>query len=256
MKYVYSMEDLDQFKHALDISDIIIDPDFDRSKKKGKSKQKAKAKEKENISETINVKSSGEAQDFEVLTFSAGEFFIILFHALEDGQDIAYLEKKYLGPPTRSVGYPIDIKREDYKLVKNWSEKYSVPANVRYFHELVRAQPRRTVDKNDLKRLVGNIFESVLAIRDDIHEHLKDSDILDDYDVLFVGLLYQIIKLATCDLSSEVDDVVPSEAGDVVPSEAGDVVPSEAGDVVSSEAGDVVPLETGEVEKEYGLEVD
>lgn len=242
------MEDLDQSKHALDISEIIIDPDLDRSKKKGKSKQnaKAKAKAKEKISGNINDQSSGKAYDFEILALPAGTFFVILFHALEDGQDIAYLEKKYLGPPTRSVEDLIVIKSEDYELVKDWSEKYQAPAIIRDIHQVVDAQVRRTINKNDHKALVEGIFTNVAAIRDAIHEHFKGSDVLEDYDILFIKLLYFILELATLDLSSETGEGVPLATDDVDRSE-------------TAQTGGVDfwgTAQTGDVEKEYGLEVD
>ncbi|KAK6003607.1 hypothetical protein QM012_009378 [Aureobasidium pullulans] len=250
MKYVNSVQDLDQSKHALDTSEIVIDPDLYRSKKKGKSKHKAKGKEK--ISGTIKGQSGGEAQaqahDPEVLTFEAGEFFMFLFRALEDGQDIAYLEKKYLGPPAKSVEDLIVIKEEDYKLMKQWSVEYAIPLLVGGVHEIVDAQTRRAIDTMDHKILVERIFENVSAIRDGIHEHLKGSEVLGDYDDLFIKLSFLIMELACCDRITE--------TGHTVPSEADDGVPSEASDVMSLDIDDVAFLQTSDAEREYGLVVD
>lgn len=240
------MEDLDQSNYTLHISEIIIDPDLYRSKKKAKSKQKAKTKAKQKISDTTNDQSSGEAHDFEALVFPAGTFFIILFHALEDGQDIAYLEKKYLGPPAKSVEELIVIKSEDYELVKTWSEKYPVPAIVRGVHEIVDAQVRRPINKKDHRALVEVIFMNVSAIRDDIHEHFKGSDILEDYDILFIKLSYFIMELATLDLSSETGEGVPVETDDFEPSETAHTRGVDLWETA----------QTGDAEKEYGLEVD
>ncbi|KAG9743062.1 hypothetical protein KCU73_g8506, partial [Aureobasidium melanogenum] len=228
MKYVSSMEleNLDQAKHALDISELVIDPDLVRSKKKGKSKQKTKAEEMENISGAITGPSSVEdqAKNTKTLTFSAGEFFKFLFHAVEDGQDITYLEKKYLNAPLKRPEKMIVIEEEDYELMKEWSVKYEVPAIVRRVHEIVGAQTRKTINKRYHERLVEWIFENLSAIRDDIRKDLEGSERLEGYDNFFRMLSTVILELASCDLALE--------------------------------TGDVVPKETGDAQKEYGLEVD
>ncbi|KAG9519503.1 hypothetical protein KCU93_g8061, partial [Aureobasidium melanogenum] len=228
MKYVSSMEleNLDQAKHALDISELVIDPDLVRSKKKGKSKQKTKAEEMENISGAITGPSSVEdqAKNTKTLTFSAGEFFKFLFHAVEDGQDITYLEKKYLNAPLKHPEKMIVVREEDYELMKEWSVKYEVPAIVRRVHEIVGAQTRKTINKKYHERLVEWIFENLSAIRDDIRKDLEGSERLEGYDSFFSMLSTVILELASCDLALE--------------------------------TGDVVPKETGDAQKEYGLEVD
>ncbi|KAH0030714.1 hypothetical protein KCU78_g2989, partial [Aureobasidium melanogenum] len=227
MNYVSSieLEDLDQSKHALDISEIVIDPDLLRSKKKGKSKQKTKAEEMESISGAIGQRSvEVQAKNTKTLTFSAGEFFKFLFHAVEDGQDITYLEKKYLNAPIKRPEKMIVIEEEDYELMKEWSVKYEVPAIVRRVHEIVGAQTRKTINKKYHERLVEWIFENLSAIRDDIRKDLEGSERLEGYDNFFSMLSTVILELASCDLALE--------------------------------TGDVVPKETGDAQKEYGLEVD
>ncbi|KAH0270606.1 hypothetical protein KCU91_g7941, partial [Aureobasidium melanogenum] len=226
MKYVNSMEDLDQSKHALDISEIVIDPDLDRSKKKGKSKQKTKAQEMEKIPGAITSQSSVEAQakNTKALTFSAGEFFKFLFHAVEDGQETTYLEKKYLSPSVQRAEELIVIEEEDYELMKEWSVKYEVPTIVRRVHEIVGAQTRKTINKKYHERLVEWIFENLSAIRDNIRKELEGSERLEGYDNFFSMLSTVILELASCDLALETVGVVS--------------------------------LETGDTQKEYGLEVD
>ncbi|KAG9659603.1 hypothetical protein KCU64_g3752, partial [Aureobasidium melanogenum] len=226
MKYANSMEDLDQSKHALDISEIVIDPDLDRSKKKGKSKQKTKTQEMEKTPVATTGESNVEAQpkNTKILTFSAGEFFKFLFHAVEDDQDITYLEQKYLSPHLKRAEEPVVIEEEDYELMKEWSVKYEVPAIVRRVHEIVGAQTRKTINKKYHERLVGWIFENLSAIRDDIRKDLEGSEKLEGYDNFFSMLSTVILELASCDLALETVDVVP--------------------------------LKTGDAEKEYGLDVD
>ncbi|KAG9696656.1 hypothetical protein KCU95_g2056, partial [Aureobasidium melanogenum] len=206
MKYVNSREELDQPKHALDIPEVTIDPDLDRSKKKGKSKQKTKTQEMEKIPGT----TAGQKDYWstkKILTFSAAEFFKFLFHAVEDGQDITYLEKKYL---TGSIKHPeriVFIEKEDYELVKEWSVKYEVPAIVRRVHEIVSAQTRKIIDKKYHERVVEWIFEDVSAIRDDIRDDLKGSEKVERYDKLFEKLSILVLELARCDLALETGNV-------------------------------------------------
>ncbi|CAD0098554.1 unnamed protein product [Aureobasidium mustum] len=205
MKYVRSMEELDQVKHALDISEIVIDPDLDRSKKKGKSKQKAKAKEK--ISGATNDQTSAEAQTkyTKPLVLKAKEFFRILYHAVEDGQDTTYLEKKYFRFPLDAED-EMFINKEDYELMKEWSVKYKFDAATRRVHEVVGAQTRKNINKEYHLQVVNHIFQDLSTMRDNIREDVEDGDLLRYYESLFVGLSILVLELARSDLSSKTDD--------------------------------------------------
>lgn len=206
MKYVRSMEELDQAKHALDISEIVIDPDLDRSKKKGKSKQKAKVKEK--ISSATNDQTSAEAQTkyTKPLVLKAKEFFRILYHAVEDGQDIAYLEKKYFRFPLDAED-EMFVNKEDFELMKEWSIKYKFNAATRRVHEIVGAQTRKNVNKEYHLVVVDSIFQDLSTVRDNIREDLEDGELLKYYERLFVSLSIMVLELARSDLSLKTDDV-------------------------------------------------
>ncbi|KAH0370050.1 hypothetical protein KCU65_g2758, partial [Aureobasidium melanogenum] len=188
-----------------------------KSKKKGKSKQKTKTQEMGKIPVAITSEKDlwNKKVNTKILTFTAAEFFKFLFHAVEDDQDITYLEEKYLTKSTKHPERIIYIKEEDYELVKEWSIKYEVPAIVRRVHEIVGAQTRKTINKKYHERVVEWIFEDVSTIRDDIHDDLKGSEKLQRYDKLFKKLSILVLELSRCDLALETGNVLPLETGDV-----------------------------------------